>query len=83
MYAAEKRFGLSPFVMVDGYLFFHRRSATLDEIIEKVRGHDSPERAQYWMNFVLLEGFVSAVCDDDWESSDPTARSILVTVSDA
>lgn len=73
----------SPFVMVDGLLFFSRSSMSHDELVQKVRSHESAEHAQYWMNIVLLDGLISAACGDEWESSDPSAQSILATVSAA
>jgi hypothetical protein len=73
----------SSFVMIDGYLFFKARSMALDDLIAKVRSHESPERAQYWMNIVLLEDFISEASGDRWESFDPPAQWILSTVKDA
>jgi hypothetical protein len=73
----------SPFVMIDGYLFFRQRSVPLDDLIAKVRTHESLERAQYWMNIVLLEDFISEASGDNWESFDPPAQWILSTIKDA
>jgi hypothetical protein len=71
----------SSFLMIDGYLFFQSGAISDEELIKKVRSHDSAERAQYWMNIVLLDGFITALCGDEWQSDDPLARSILSTVA--
>lgn|GEM_PF-703503 len=73
----------SPFVMVDGYLFLNHSMESVADLTAEVRSHASIEEAQHCMNMVLFETFISEVCGDDWESSDPSAQWILSTVRSA
>ena len=47
------------------------------ELSAKAKNYKSMSEAQSWMNIVLLDGFISEVVGDEWQSDDPSVATLL------
>ena len=66
-------------VAIDGHLFVNNQGLTERALESQITNYASPQEAQTWMNIVLLDGFISETCGDDWEDDD--AKEILDVVA--
>ena len=70
-------------VEIDGFLFINNLAKPRDELLAQIASHESITEAQYWMNIVLLDGFITEAVGDEWTDDDPSVDRILSVFSQA
>ena len=68
-------------VEVDSFLFINYRALSRDKLLAEIEVHESPAKAQRWLNIVLLNDFITEVVGDEWADDDSAVDEILSVFS--
>ena len=87
MKASDLAFWLSGFVAefvdIDGRIFVARNGEGVGQLKQRAMEYDTLEKAQQWMNIVLIDAFLDEAVGTEWEIDDPGIDEILAVYAKA